>query len=292
MQLFSSIFNWHRKSFVPSQFPHDYRALFFLAFLQQDFHFLAQLFSFPRPAEDLCRAQQKLYDYALDFILSGTRELLSLNDAGLFARKALSFDPHEIALRLSEVFMEELSEKRRINLEVALSWSPDSWRHTVEAVNLCHIFDQETPLKEAPVYNTFLQKVLQKAGPGCKQSVMNKIDFRLNLYFYYYCSVSSMGLLQESPRQLDYCRLCSFIYSVLSQSEPKIVAAMAAVRLYQIFSSGNLDLSFKGELDRLYKQALFDRSRKAFSLPGMFSSPIFVNPDSRELSLIFIKNSL
>lgn len=281
---------WGKKEFLPGTLPPDYRSLMLLSLAALDY-FIVSHFSSEKTLSDAIRkGRAALFNQADAFIgITGDGALDSDYFYG-FLEKAPIYDIFEITLNLAAIFREASGSPSAFPLADLLDWPESTWNDTLEAAVFCRETETLTPPRRVAAQVSFISRHSRKILRNRTRSVYERIDWPQYLYFYFYCTASAKGLFKTPQQQIDAREVSRFAYQLTAQMTDKNVAILAAIRIWQTFSK--LEAVKSAKIGEIYKLALFDRSRKAFTLmgePGL--EAIMVRPDSVEQSVIFDRNS-
>lgn len=270
--------------------PPDYRSLMLLSLAALDFFIVSSFSQKTTLAKALHRGREGLFRVACDFIGVAGDDAL---DGGLFydfVGKASAFDPFELTLNLAEIFREESGDGRAFPLADLVDIPSGFWKTVLEAAAFCRAIDAETAPRRVAVQAKFISRHSQKILRGKTQDLTARIEWPQYLYFHFYCTASAKGLFKAPPQSINIEEACRFTCQLVTQMAGRPMAALTAIRLWQAFAAPGQDKS--EEIAKIYKLALFDRSRKAFSLlsqPG--SEAVMTRPESPEQTVIFDRNS-
>lgn len=282
--------HWGKREFTPATLPADYRSLMLLSLADLDFFITEKFSENPTLAASLRKGRNGMFQAASDFIGMESGDVFDSALFYEFVAKASAYDPFELTLNLAEIFRAESGEAGLFHLADLLDMPVANWKTVLEAAAFCREVEAETPPRRVATQAKFIMRHSQKILRNKTQAIADRIDWQQQLYFLFYCTASARGLFKPPPQKIDVREACRFSYQLGSQMGSKSMAALLAIRLWQTFTKPNADRG--EEIGKIYRQALFDRSRKAFSLlsaPG--SEAIMARPESAEQTVIFDRNS-
>lgn len=276
MLLLDIIPAWGRKRFTPQTLPADYRSLLLLALLNLDYHIQSTFYKDRENDAGFLKGRDAIFSFGMDYIgLHGAPGLTS-EDFCSFSRIAANLDPLEISFQLAEIFLAHLPPAEKIPLAELLAWPEANWKRVLEAASFCAEMENGPPKKRAGIQAKFLPHNFTGSHEKPLPPVWKLIDFRMHVYFYYYCNIPQPSSPGGSPAPLDKITLCAFIYEVMTTLFGKILASLTTIRLWQIFSEPAADIL--REVEKLYKCALFDRAHNVFrQISQKSTEPILIS---------------
>lgn len=270
--------------------PAEYRVLLLLSLAAFDNFISPDLTASPDANTASRIARETMLDYGCSFLMKEEASLLDIQDFCGKLNSALQCDPFEISIQLAETYLQALPTANSQRLAPILNWPTEIWNNIEAGARLCQQMEQNPPVSENNVYSRFLQKNIHKVTRGIRQPVWEQIDCRQNLYFYFYCTSPEDNLFKPSLSRVDCNTLCRFTFDAASLLYGKIPAILAVLKLFNYFSVRWLPENVAAETIGVYKLALFDRNRKAFTiLDNPKYKALLVAPNELEKEVIFNK---
>lgn len=286
MGLFDNFFEDASLRFTPDDLPANYKALMLLALMDVDFS-IYKICGFEKAGTAMEKARRSMFSFAQEFVFAQNNPLI-FEDFVSFAETSLGVEPFELRLRLARIFFDSLAKmgEKPAALKLATLLEDDGrWQKCVEAAVLCGIFQRNAPNPAIAARAGFFLKNLLKTEESVNGEIFPMLSPRRTLYFFHYCHYSASHLFSDKPDENEYGSLCQFIFELYAKMHDKLIASMAAIRLYLIFSQ-KCQAAQDADIAEIRKKALFDRSRKAFSINDS-RQVIFVTPDEEEKKIIF-----